>query len=141
MSDPTGVELGGALSRLLAVVVEREEPILAAQGLSMWEYVILGRLVDEEGLTQTALAERSRRDPTRLIANLDALEARGLVSRAIDPGDRRRRLVRLTDAGATAVAATRRAIRAMEDDLLSAVSAQDRDRLRATLARLVDAVA
>lgn len=131
--DDPGEDLGALLSQLIGVVVEREAPILEAHGVTMWEYVILDRLVGEDGLTQKELARRSRRDPTRLIGNLDALGDRGLIAREIDESDRRRRTVRLTDAGRELVRAARREIRQMESGLLDGLSVD----LRACLATVL----
>lgn len=119
MTSFSRVDLGAALSRLLTVVVEREAPVLESHGLTMWEYIILDQVIERDGMTQKELAQRSRRDPTRLIANLDALDAKGFIAREVDPTDRRRRRIQLTDVGAEVMAATKQEIRAMEDELLS----------------------
>ncbi|MBV9792861.1 MAG: MarR family transcriptional regulator [Actinobacteria bacterium] len=127
-------DLGALFSRLLQVVGDREEPILAAHGLTMWEYVILVPLLGQPGLSQKELAARSRRDPTRLIGNLDALEERGLITRAVDAADRRRRMVQLTGSGREVVRDTRRQIRAMEADLLAVLPPGEQAALRQNLA-------
>jgi DNA-binding MarR family transcriptional regulator len=132
--DDAEDDLGAIFSRLLAVIGEREAPILAGHGLTMWEYVILVPLVGQPGMSQKELARRSRRDPTRLIAHLDELAERGLITREVDGADRRRRTVRLTDQGAAVVRATRREIRAMEAKLLAGLSAGDQAALRQNLA-------
>ena len=131
--DDAGDDLGAIFSRLLAVIGEREAPILAAHGLTMWEYVILVPLLGQPGMSQKELARRSRRDPTRLIAHLDELAHRDLISREVDEADRRRRTVRLTDRGVAVVRATRREIRAMEAELLAGLSADDQATLRHNL--------
>ncbi len=131
--DGPGEDLGAVLSQLLGVIVERETPILEAHGVTMWEYVILDRLAREDGLTQKELARRSRRDPTRLIGHLDALNDRGLIAREVDESDRRRRTVRLTQRGHALVDAARHDIRTMEDDLLGNLATGARNQLRASL--------
>src|ERR1700759_1528521 len=103
-------DLGAIFSRLLAVIAEHEAPILAAHGLTMWEYVILVPLVGQPGMSQKDLARRSQRDPPRLIGHLDVLEERALITRAVDGTDRRPGAVRLTDRGEEVVRATRREI-------------------------------
>ena len=132
--DDAGDDLGAIFSRLLAVIGEREAPILAAHGLTMWEYVILVPLLGQPGMSQKELARRSRRDPTRLIAHLDELAHRDLISREVDEADRRRRTVRLTDRGVAVVRATRREIRAMEAELLGVLPPSDQAALRQNLA-------
>lgn len=133
MTEFPRVDLGAALSRLLTVVVEREAPVLEAHGLTMWEYVILDQLAEQAGMTQKELALRSRRDPTRLIANLDALHAKGLIDREVDAADRRRRLIRLTEQGTAVMAATKNEIRAMEDDLLGPLGVDGQNMLHRSL--------
>ncbi|MGC4940654.1 MarR family winged helix-turn-helix transcriptional regulator [Kribbella sp. DT2] len=126
-------DLGAVLSRLLEVIVEREAPILSARELTMWEYVVLVSIADEPGLSQNELARKSRRDPTRLIRHLDELAERGLIVRDVDPADRRRRVVSLTDSGSALVRATQDDIRAMETTLLRALPPAEQDRLRRSL--------
>ncbi|HOV99859.1 MAG TPA: MarR family transcriptional regulator [Rhodoglobus sp.] len=133
--DASSEELGALLHELLGVVIEREAPILAAHGVTMWEYIILSRLAGEDGLTQTELARRSRRDPTRLIGHLDALTDRGLIVREVDKADRRRRTVHLTEAGWAVVRAARRDIREMESGLLAGLPVDLHAALAAVLGR------
>ncbi|MDQ7879013.1 MarR family transcriptional regulator [Microbacterium sp. QXD-8] len=133
--DGPGEDLGALLSQLLGVVVEREAPILTAHGVTMWEYVILDRLAREDGLAQKELARRSRRDPTRLIGHLDVLSDRGLIAREVDGADRRRRTVRLTDAGRELVRSAGDDIRQMEAALLDGLAVDLRTSLAAVLSR------
>jgi DNA-binding MarR family transcriptional regulator len=106
-------DLGALAARITRRLVDAEQPLLAAHGLSMWAY-----------------------DKTRLVGLLDELERDGLISRTPDPADRRARIVDLTDAGRARHAAAQADVRAMEDDFLSDLSAAERDRLHRVLARL-----
>jgi DNA-binding MarR family transcriptional regulator len=137
MPDGEQPELGGLLSRLLAAVIDKETPILAAHGLTMWEYVILNQLVGGQTLSQKELARRSRRDPTRLIGHLDALAGRGLIAREVDGSDRRRRAVRLSAKGVETVTAAKRDIYAMEVELLQPLSLKDQAVLRKSLSAIL----
>ncbi len=118
-------DLGVLLHRLTSTVAQRELPLLRAHRIEMWDYVVLGGLEHDSAPTQAQLAATVGRDKTRMIANLDRLEARGLLHRTPDPDDRRNRIVTLTDAGRTLLAECRQDIRAMETDLLSTLSAPD----------------
>ena len=84
-----------------------------------------------------AVAALLAMDRTTLTANLKPLERRGLVTTAIDPDDRRGRLVSLTRAGRTllrsAVPIWRRTHREIDRQLSSA----DGKTLRGGLARAV----
>jgi DNA-binding MarR family transcriptional regulator len=119
-------ELGYLLTRLVRVVIAREEPIFERAGLRMWDYVVLSALAGNDAPTQAQLAAQAGRDKTRLIGNLDRLEELGLVNRAPDPADRRNRVVSLTAEGRRVHGRCRAAIREMEDDLLSGLPAGDR---------------
>ncbi|MFD7077199.1 MarR family winged helix-turn-helix transcriptional regulator [Nocardioides sp. NPDC059952] len=119
-------ELGFLLSRLMREVMAREKPILDAAGLEMWDYAVLTALAESDAPTQAQLAATTGRDKTRLIGNLDRLEARGMVERQPDPDDRRNRIVSLTRAGSRALRGCREAIAAMETELLSDLDPADR---------------
>jgi DNA-binding MarR family transcriptional regulator len=128
-------ELGALLYALTRAVVAAEEPVLRAHDLEMWDYVVLNRLAGASAPTQATLAAAVGRDKTRLIPLLDRLEARGLLRRTPDPDDRRNRIVALTPEGRALVMRCRDGIRAMEDELLAGLAADDRDGLRLLLTR------
>ncbi|OIJ28811.1 MarR family winged helix-turn-helix transcriptional regulator [Nocardioides luteus] len=131
-------ELGFLLSRLLREVMAREKPILDAAGLEMWDYAVLTALAESDAPTQAQLAATTGRDKTRLIGNLDRLEAEGLVRRAPDPADRRNRIVSLTPAGSDVLRRCRDAIGAMETELLADLDATDRTGFERALTALVE---
>lgn len=119
-------DLGFLLSRLMREVMAREKPILDAAGLEMWDYAVLTALAESNAPTQAQLAATTGRDKTRLIGNLDRLEAQGLVAREPDPADRRNRIVSLTSTGAKVLRSCREAVGAMETELLSDLDPADR---------------
>jgi DNA-binding MarR family transcriptional regulator len=116
-----------------------EEPLLAAAGLSMWEYIVLSRLARGTVPNQLTLAREVRHDKTRLIRLLDGLQERGLIERARDPEDRRSHTVAITEAGKRLQSKAQTAIRKMEDEGLSMLSATERRALLTALPKLVDA--
>lgn len=105
----------------MRVVLEREQEILDAAELGMWDYAVLATLADGDAPSQAQLSAATGRDKTRLIGNLDRLETLGLVKREPDPADRRHRIVSLTPRGLQVLARCRKAIRAMEEELLAAL--------------------
>jgi DNA-binding MarR family transcriptional regulator len=119
-------ELGYLLNQLLREVIAREEPLLAAAHLQMWDYAVLSALGSGDAPTQAQLAAGTGRDKTRLIGNLDRLEGLGLVRREPDPADRRNRIVSLTAEGRAVLRRCRTAIRAMEEELLRGLDATER---------------
>lgn len=90
------VVLGQLMRRLRA---EHRFPI--SQG------AVLGRLDREGPLSVSDLAVAERMRPQSMAQTVGELEADGQVARRPDPGDRRRALVELTDAGREALRADR----------------------------------
>lgn len=131
-------ELGFLLSRLMREVMAREKPILDAAGLEMWDYAVLTALAESDAPTQAQLAATTGRDKTRLIGNLDRLEAQGMVVRQPDPTDRRNRIVSLTPAGSRVLDDCRRAIGAMEIELLGDLDPSDRAAFERALTALAE---
>jgi DNA-binding MarR family transcriptional regulator len=129
-------DLGAMFARITRRLIDAERPLLDAHGLTMWGYVALNHPARRPAETQLALAAAIGHDKTRLITVLDVLETGGLITREPDPNDRRARLVRITAAGAERHAAAVANIRAMEDELLGALSAPEREALLASLQRL-----
>lgn len=129
-------DLGALFARITRRLIDEERPILAAHGLSMWEYIVLSELGRGAAKTQLALAEAIGYDKTRLIGLLDKLQEEGLIAREPDPADRRARRVRLTDAGRERHAAVRADIRAMEEQFLAGLAGARREGLREVLGAL-----
>ena len=90
---------------------------------------------------QMALAHQLGIDRTVMTYLLDDLEQAGLVMRRADPADRRARQVTVTLAGRTRLAELVRALRAAEEQVLSALEPVDRRDFRALLHRLATSVA
>lgn len=82
-------------------------------GLRGYHYRILASLEEWGEVTQADLGRDTGIDRSDVTAAVTELEARGLVSRAIDPSNRRRKIVSITPAGA----ATRRELEKVLDDI------------------------
>jgi DNA-binding MarR family transcriptional regulator len=99
-----------ALASDLRVVIGQLVRRLRAErrDLPLAQMTVLGRLdrVGPCGVSDLAAGERVR--PQSMASTVAALLATGLVSRAPDPGDRRRVLIALTPAGREALAVDRR---------------------------------
>ena len=116
---PSREDLGSQFARITRRLIALERPLLDRHGVTMWEYVVLLRLRSAAAETQMQLAQAIHYDKTRLIALLDTLEQRGLVTREQAAQDRRARTVKLTRAGRAKVGAVQRDIHRMEDALLT----------------------
>jgi DNA-binding MarR family transcriptional regulator len=104
----------------------RAEHVLEPLGLRPRHLVALTVLRDGGEVTQQALAEVLALDSTNVVGVLNELEQRELILRRRVPTDRRRHIVELTDGGRNLLARAEFALAAAEDDVLSALSAEQR---------------
>jgi DNA-binding MarR family transcriptional regulator len=139
--DGPGPELSRRLGYLLKhaqlLMAELNAKALAPYGIDARELGVLLVIAGREPTSQQQAAQRLGIDRTTMVAMLDALEGKGLVSRHPDADDRRRNVVELTDAGKDTL---RRAAKASEDaerQFLAPLSAQAAEQLRDSLQALV----
>ena len=132
-------DLGVLLKLMLDRVIEREQVLLDALDLEMWEYVVMSTLLAGPADSQAALATTVGRDQTRVIPILDALESKGYLTRTPNPDDRRIRIVSLTKAGRDVTTRARSRIRDMEEDLLAVLPEARRAQLVRDLGRVLGA--
>ncbi|HVX43434.1 MAG TPA: MarR family transcriptional regulator [Mycobacteriales bacterium] len=96
-------------------------------------------LAAENPLSQRELSQRSGYDRTTMVAVVDELEDRGLVTRNRGERDRRRFFVVPTEEGRRTHAAMMQDVTASENALFGALSRADRGRLDDLLTRLLTA--
>ena len=101
-------------------------------------YMTLSTLRDGP-LAQQDLCISMHLDPNNCVLMLNELEAAGHVKRRRDPADRRRHIVEIARAGRKALGQAERAMESLEDDVLGALSAEERDVLRGLLGRALGA--
>jgi DNA-binding MarR family transcriptional regulator len=99
---------------------------------------VLRAIERSESASQQRVAERLGVDRTTMVAIIDALEAKGIIIRRPDPGDRRRNVVKLTPAGRTLLREATAASDAAEAELLAPLDRQEGEQLRTLLARILD---
>jgi DNA-binding MarR family transcriptional regulator len=87
------------------------------------------------------LAAQAGMTPQSMGELVDDLQARGYVERRPDPADRRAKRIHLTDKGRANARAAERAMRDVEEYLVTILGQTEYGRLRATLERLLDASA
>ena len=115
------------IAPLQRALIAAELPVLRAQGLSMWGYVVLSALDGQPVRTQAALAEVIGADKSRIIGVLDELEGAGLLQRTRDAADRRARLLAVTDEGRRKRRAIQADIQRNEERLLGRLPSADRE--------------
>ena len=124
------------LQRSARVVARRFDDALRPLDLTNGQFSLLMSLNRPEPARMRSVAELLAMDRTTLTANLKPLERRGLLKVAIDPNDKRSRLLTLTPRGRALLEAampTRKRVHAELDELLKS---PDPDALRAGLRAL-----
>jgi DNA-binding MarR family transcriptional regulator len=97
---PLADDVGFLLSRASGMVARAASDVLAPFGLRVRSYSVLGFVSDTpRGLTQRRVAAAMGLDPSQIVALVDDLEERELVSRTTDSADRRNKLIVATDEG------------------------------------------
>jgi len=104
-------------------------------GMHLRHLVALAYVRDHEGCPQQDLAEAFCMDANNVVLLLNELEDLGYAMRLRDPHDRRRHVVELTQSGRSALARSERAQASVEDEVLQALSADERETLRQLLLR------
>lgn len=131
--------LGYLLKHAQLRLAELAEPLYAPLGVTGRQLALLALFGDGPAQSQQDGAARLGIDRTTMVALVDELEAKGLVRREVAPGDRRKRLVTLTPEGQRVREAGEEVTRKAEALLLEPLSAEDAERLRAALHRVVRA--
>jgi len=109
---------------------------LAESGLRWTEFAVLHHLEAQGPVSQRDLALALRIQPSNIVALLDELERRRLLTRTPDPQDRRRHRVQLTAKGLRAVTLAREATQRAEADVLAPLSSAERREFHELLVRL-----
>src|SRR6202521_1326912 len=101
-------------------------------------HLIALKLLSEQGpASQQGLADSLSLDPSNVVGLLNELEERGLIPRRREPADRRPHIVELSPRGGDELCLAYTRLRFVEDDLFSALSADERVTLYDLLVRAV----
>jgi DNA-binding MarR family transcriptional regulator len=107
-------------------------------GMTPRQYHLLALLDGHGPMGQSELGAAVGTDPSVLVTQLNPLEDEGFISRDRDPSDRRRHVVSLTTAGAKKLRDATRSQERVEDALLSALDAEEREQLQSLLIAIRD---
>jgi DNA-binding MarR family transcriptional regulator len=132
--------VGFTLSSVGYAVARRFRETLAPLALEPREFALLRAVGAAEGQSQQAIGERLRIPPSRMVAFVDALEARSLLERRHNPLDRRTRALHLTDAGREQLRSAFALAVDFERDLCADLSAQEREQLLDLVQRVAMAI-
>jgi DNA-binding MarR family transcriptional regulator len=109
-------------------------------GMRLRQFLVLSYLRDRSPSRQQDLCETLMLDANNCVLLLNELENAGWTRRRREPQDRRRHVVELTEAGREALERARRAQETLEDDVLSALDADEREQLRSLLYKALRAL-
>lgn len=121
------------ITRLAKLVYRRSTEELL--GMRLRHFVALVYLREHQHAPQQVMCDTLGMDANNIVLLLNSLEEAGHIQRMRDPADRRRHIVELTPAGRLALERAERAQESIEEDVLAALSAQERQTLRDLLAR------
>lgn len=124
--------------RLRQVCLGIMDEVLAAADLRPVEYATLTMLAAEPGLDQHRLAGRLAIDKMSMSNLADRLESRGLVTRRLDPADRRTRALHLTAAGLRLRRRLQPAALAAQDRILAPLRPKDRSVFVELMTRVIE---
>lgn len=122
-----------AAQRMRAVTGSAAE----AHGLSLRDHIVLSAVHKSPGLTQIELGRALGMDKSTLTSELDRLGRADLIQRAVDPRDRRARVLELTPAGEQVRRAVAAVAERAEADALRAFPAEQVAALRRMLFDLI----
>lgn len=110
----------------------------AAAGSRPYHYRILAVLEEFGPLSQAELGRRAGIDPSDVTTSLDALGSLGFAAREADPLDRRRKRIRLTDAGRDELLRLDAVLGAVQKRFLAPLNSAEQAEFLRLIARLSD---
>jgi DNA-binding MarR family transcriptional regulator len=125
------------LEHLARVGRRAAEATMSPGGLRPRHLIALKLLSEDGPASQQGLTEALRLDPSNVVGLLNELEERGLITRRRDPSDRRRHIVEISLRGEEELCLAYNRLRLVEDELLSALSAEEKTTLYHLLVRAV----
>jgi DNA-binding MarR family transcriptional regulator len=135
-ADPRDV-LGYLLKHASLALTASTDAALRPLGVDSKDFGALRVIAHRESASQLQVAQTLGIDRTTMVALLDELERKRIITRHPDPADRRRNVVELTEEGQKVYAAAQVAHRAAEDAFLAAISPRAADQLRGALRALL----
>lgn len=135
---PLSDDIGFLLTRAGTSMTQAATTALAPFDLRVRSYSVLALACEgEDGIGQRRIAEKLGLDPSQIVALVDDLEDRGLISRTVDPDDRRHKRISATTEGRTLCADAQHALGAVQAKILNSLDDNAVRRLRRVLQSLV----
>lgn len=132
LDDQIGFLMRRAHQRHIAIF----QRLMGESGLTPTQFAAMSKLADGQEISQNQLGRLTAMDPATIKGVIARLTERGLVERLPDPGDERRVLIRLSEAGRAAMPDLTEKARAVTAATLEPLSPDEAQRLAALLTRL-----
>ena len=128
------------IRRLHQISVARFATVMSAAGLDLTpvQYTAIAALDARPGIDQATLSGLIGYDRATLGKVVERLEIKQLVQRDICPEDRRARRLRLTERGQSLFAAARPNVEAIQPEILSNLTPEEREALVRLLTKATD---
>ena len=97
---------------------------------------VMSLIAAEPGCAQQELVDRAMIDPSSMVRVIDELEDMGLAERRVDPADRRRRAVHLSQQGERKLERAREVAITTAQEVLAPLDEDERETLRLLLRKL-----
>ncbi len=134
--EPLASAIGFLLSWHGQRMAHRFASALEPLGLRPPHFGVMALIDSAPGTSQHELVERAMIDASSMVKVIDELEARGFAERRVDPSDRRRRALHLTDAGRETLARARAVAMTTAEDVFVRLDAEEQATLRTLLRKL-----
>jgi DNA-binding MarR family transcriptional regulator len=132
-----------SIFHLLRLVLQEHQSLWTArladagvQECTKPQYALLRSALAYPGLDQASAGQFTGTDKATVVSLVDRLEQRGLITRVMDPSDRRRRRLLLTPGGEALLALMIPVVEGLNDEFLSRLSNAERDIFLAILLKL-----
>jgi DNA-binding MarR family transcriptional regulator len=136
----TGSRIDRTATWLLSRANARAQAIrldaFAAAGSSGYLSRLLASLADEGTASQIELSRRTGIDPSDVVAAVNDLDSRGLVTRQRDPHDARRNVVTLTRTGRAELVRLDKVVAEIQENFLAPLNEAERRQLHRILVKL-----
>ena len=141
MDDETPARLRDKPTWLISQVATRAHRLmterLAAVGARGYHFRLLAALAEFGPSSQASLGRRTGMDRSDVVAAVSELARRDLLQRVIDPADRRRNVVTITQKGAAHLEQLDSVLAGVQDELLAPLSPAERAQLTGLLGRVL----
>lgn len=128
--------IGSLVHEIDRLVKKRFDRFAETTGMSRAQWHVLARVAKRQGVNQATLADIVGVEPISICRMVDRLEAMNLVERRPDPGDRRARLIHITEDARPGLERMRATAQALFKEALTGITPEEEEILTNLLGRV-----